>query len=72
MNSSPFKSNDSAQPRSAMGALHNALTLLWTELTRLNSLGLQGSDIRRLSRAARAARVRDTLSRRYRDRPPCC
>jgi len=72
MNPTRAKSADPSGPRSAMRALHDTLISAWTELTRLNSLGLEGSDARPLTRTARAARVRDTLSHRYRDRTPCC
>jgi hypothetical protein len=72
MISSSIKSNNSWQPRAALRALLDALTSVWMELTRLNSLGLDGSGTRRLNRAERAALVRDRLSRKYRDRSPCC
>jgi hypothetical protein len=58
-------------PRRTVRALRRGLlAAVWMELKRLNTFGLRGGG--QLSRAARAARVRAALARKYRDRSPCC
>ncbi len=56
--------------RRALAGLRAMLAPLWSELKRLNSLGLRGAG--RQDRAARSAAVRNALSEKYRSRTPCC
>ncbi len=58
------------QRRAVRALRRGLLAALWAELKRLNTFGLRGGG--HLSRAARAARVRAALARKYRDRSPCC
>ena len=52
--------------------LRAALRPLAAELRHLNSYALHGPDANLPSHRARAAKVREALSRSYRDRSPCC
>lgn len=72
MSCSSAKRNEALKPSTAVRMLRDALKAMWMELMRLNSVGVHAADTPRLNRAARAARVRDALSRAYRDRSPCC
>ncbi|MGO9055871.1 MAG: hypothetical protein ACLQU2_00560 [Candidatus Binataceae bacterium] len=72
MNPSPVRFNYLSRPRQVMRALRNVLAAAWAELRRINSLGLCETGATELGRTERAARVRDALSRAYRDRSTCC
>ncbi len=72
MNCFAVKFNYPSKPRQAMRAVRGVLGTVWAELMRINSLGLGEAGAMELGRAARAARVREALSRAYRDRSTCC
>ncbi len=59
--------------RSVAAACSRRIAELFTELGRLNRLGVPAADLRRIvSRRERAALVRAALERKHRGRASCC